>query len=262
MEEESDTKVKKVGFSDLSNEISKEKEMKESANEENVSNLKTQLGCPSKLVEALKKQTNMSESQIHVRYLMFRSQYPSGYVGQKVLRDICLEAQLNEEECDDYVGMVFRLFGVKKRGWGAKLIGFREVLLATEGISKMSKPDEILRWIFRVYDQHAVGEISVYKIESMMNSILCLCVRLKNKGNALDELKGEILRQFAMKPYDGDLISEEEFIYDGLNIEPLYQVLTNSLRNYNGESEDEDSENETTEIEEITKDISEKKEKK
>ena len=28
MEEESDTKVKKVGFSDLSNEISKEKEMK------------------------------------------------------------------------------------------------------------------------------------------------------------------------------------------------------------------------------------------
>ena len=65
-----------------------------------------------------------------------------------------------------------------------------------------------------------------------------------------------------MKPYDGDLISEEEFIYDGLNIEPLYQVLTNSLRNYNGESEDEDSENETTEVEEITKDISEKKEKK
>ena len=33
---------------------------------------------------------------------------PLGYVGQKVLRDICLEAQLNEEECDDYVGMVFR----------------------------------------------------------------------------------------------------------------------------------------------------------
>jgi hypothetical protein len=33
-----------------------------------------------------------------------------------------------------------------------------------------------------------------------------------------------------MKPYDGDLISEEEFIYDGLNIEPLYQVLTNSLK--------------------------------
>ena len=65
-----------------------------------------------------------------------------------------------------------------------------------------------------------------------------------------------------MKPYDGDLISEEEFIYDGLNIEPLYQVLTNSLRNYNGESEDEDSENETTEVEEITKNISEKKEKK
>ena len=51
---------------------------RESANDDNVSNLKTQLGCPSKLTEALKKQTNMSESQIHVRYLMFKSQYPSG----------------------------------------------------------------------------------------------------------------------------------------------------------------------------------------
>jgi hypothetical protein len=78
----------------------------------------------------------------------------------------------------------------------------------------------------------------------------------------LEELKAEILRQFAMKPYDGDLISEEEFIYDGLNIEPLYQVLTNSLRNYNGESEDEGSENEPTEVEEeITEITKEKKEK-
>ena len=61
---------------------------------------------------------------------------------------------------------------MKKRGWGSKLIGFREVLLATEGISKLSKPDEILRWIFRVYDPRAIGEISVYKLDSMINSIL------------------------------------------------------------------------------------------
>ena len=65
-----------------------------------------------------------------------------------------------------------------------------------------------------------------------------------------------------MKPYDADLISEEEFIYDGLNIEPLYQVLTNSLKNYNGESEDDESEDETTDVKEITEDIIEKQEKK
>ena len=114
----------------------------------------------------------MTESQIHVRYVMFRHQYPTGYVGQKVLRDICKDASLKEAECDEYVDMVFRLYGVKKRGWGSKLIGFREVLLATEGINKLNKPDEILRWIFRVYDQQAAGEISVYKIESMVNSLL------------------------------------------------------------------------------------------
>ena len=77
--------------------------------EENVGcTLKTQVGCPSNLLQVLLKQTNMSESQIHVRYLMFRSQYPTGYVGQKVLRDICLKANLKESDCDDYVGMVFR----------------------------------------------------------------------------------------------------------------------------------------------------------
>ena len=114
----------------------------------------------------------MTESQIQVRYVMFRHKYPTGYVGQKVLLDICKDASLKDAECEEYVDMVFRLYGVKKRGWGSKLIGFREVLLATEGINKLNKPDEILRWIFRVYDQQAAGEISVYKIESMVNSLL------------------------------------------------------------------------------------------
>lgn len=136
-----------------------------------VSTLKSQLACPSQLLHSLKRQTDLTENQIHTRYMMFRSQYPAGFVGPNVLREICADV-LNEEECDEYVDMVFRLYGQKKKGWGVKLIGFREVLLATEGIHKLHRPDEILRWIFRVYDVHAAGEIYVFKIDSIVNSLL------------------------------------------------------------------------------------------
>ena len=139
--------------------------------EDQASNLKTQLACPSQLLQSLKLQTSLSEHQINVRYMMFRSQYPTGFVGPNVLRELC-EHFLTEEDCDEYVDMIFQLYGHKKKGWGCKLIGFREVVLATEGIQKMHKPDEILRWIFRVHDTTARGEIVVQRIESMINSLL------------------------------------------------------------------------------------------
>ena len=50
------------------------------------------------------------------------------------------------------------------------------------------------------------------------------------------------MKYFELNKYDGDLISEEEFIYDGLNNESLYLVLRNSLRKYGcvEESDDDD----------------------
>ena len=119
-----------------------------------------------------------------------------------------------------------------------------EVVLATEGIHKLHKLNEILRWIFRVYDSQGKGEIHVSKIESMVNSLLGLCVRLKHRKDqeSVQQLKRDILRHFETKPYDGNLISEEEFIYDGLNNEALYRVLSSSVRAYSVDLEaDEDS---------------------
>lgn len=73
-----------------------------------------------------------------------------------------------------------------------------------------------------------------------------LCVRLKQRDdfNTIQALKKDILKTFATKPYDGNLISEEEFIYDGLHNEALYKVLSSSLRVYNVESEDSGSDSE------------------
>ena len=136
-----------------------------------ISTLKSSIACPPHLVRILEKQTGLTEPQIHVRYMTFRHQYPTGFVGPHVLRNLCLDV-LNEKDCEEYVDMVFKLYGQRKRGWGAKLIGFREVVLATEGIAHLDKPEEILKWIFRVHDSNADGEIPVNRIESIISSLL------------------------------------------------------------------------------------------
>ena len=136
-----------------------------------VCKLKSALACPQNMVDILLLQTDLTEPQIHVEYMRFRSQYPTGYVGPHVLRNLCIDV-LREEDCDYYVDSVFKLYGQKKRGWGAKLIGFREVILATECVSDLNQPNKVLRWLFRVFDAEGKGEISVRKIELIIVSIL------------------------------------------------------------------------------------------
>ena len=80
---------------------------------------------------------------------------------------------MNEEDCDYYVESVFKLYGERKKGmsvcmyliftlgiscllkdlkkmfyigWAAKLLGFREVILATESIPYLNQPDKVLRY--------------------------------------------------------------------------------------------------------------------
>lgn len=48
-----------------------------------------------------------------------------------------------------------------------------------------------------------------------------------------------------MKPYDDDMISEEEFIYDSLNNPILHHLLNTSLKIY-GAAEDSDEDSEGT----------------
>ena len=70
----------------------------------------------------------------------------------------------------------------------------------------------------------------------------------------MDDLKIKILEVFAQKPYDDNMISEEEFIFDGLHNETLYQVLTSSLRTFNiGGVEVEESSEDEENVREILK---------
>ena len=70
----------------------------------------------------------------------------------------------------------------------------------------------------------------------------------------IQALKMEILEHFALKPYDGNLISEEEFIYDGLNCKALYQVLNSSLRTFHSVEDSSDSSTED-EADEMNKEM-------
>ena len=70
----------------------------------------------------------------------------------------------------------------------------------------------------------------------------------------MDDLKIKILEVFAQKPYDDNMISEEEFIFDGLHNETLYQVLTSSLRTFNiGGVEVEESSEDEENVREVLK---------
>ena len=60
----------------------------------------------------------------------------------------------------------------QRRGWGAKLIGFREIILATENVHSLREPCDILQWIFRVYDSEAVGELPVKKLKDMIEQMI------------------------------------------------------------------------------------------
>ena len=60
-------------------------------------------------------------------------------------------------------------------GWGSRLIGFREVMLATENINNLDDPVKVLRWIFKVYDFDAKGYIPVKHMESIVQQVIrCL----------------------------------------------------------------------------------------
>ena len=72
---------------------------------EKISTLKSSIACPPHLVRILEKQTGLTEPQIHVRYMTFRHQYPTGFVGPHVLRILCLDV-LNEKDCEEYVDRV------------------------------------------------------------------------------------------------------------------------------------------------------------
>ena len=139
------------------------------------SSLKTSISCPTHLLRAIKRQTNLDEHTIHVKYFKFRMRYPAGFVGKNVLVEMCLKENPNQQDCEKFVETVFKLFGRSQpgyRGWGSRLIGFREVTLATENINKLKKPKDILTWIFRVFDSRGQGCIETERILELVDHII------------------------------------------------------------------------------------------
>ena len=62
------------------------------------------------------------------------------------------------------------------KGWGSRLIGFREVILATENIGSINEPINVLRWIFKVFDINATGFMRVVKIPRVVRVLIKLCI--------------------------------------------------------------------------------------
>ena len=73
-----------------------------------------------------------------------------------------------------------------------------------------------------------------------------MCVKLED--DSIEDISLAIMEEFDMSPYDDNMISEEEFVFDCLNNATLFNLLQNSLKTYmpehqNSSSEDEDTNN-------------------
>ncbi len=61
------------------------------------------------------KQTNLDEPTIHVRYMKFREQYPTGFIGPQIFKELC-RGILNNEESNKFGDLVFSLYGQQRKG--------------------------------------------------------------------------------------------------------------------------------------------------
>ena len=88
---------------------------------------------------------------------------------------------------------------------------------------------------------------SMSQIEiDIKKSFSSLCVKLED--DSIEDISLAIMEEFDMSPYDDNMISEEEFVFDCLNNATLFNLLQNSLKTYmpehqNSSSEDEDTNN-------------------
>jgi hypothetical protein len=60
-----------------------EPDISPSENEE-YKNMDPSLRCPLNLLKILRRQTDLSDPSIHVRYMEFRKASPSGFIGRKM----------------------------------------------------------------------------------------------------------------------------------------------------------------------------------
>ena len=67
---------------------------------------------------------------------------------------------------------------------------------------------------------------------------LCVCLK---ENECLEDIVKEIVADYDISPYEDNLISEEEFVYDCLQNPQLHILLQNSLRSFNIELKFDDN---------------------
>ncbi len=92
-------------------------------------------------------------------------------MSQTALLSLCSRA-LSKEESEVLVETIFALYGRRRKGWHARFMGFREVILATECMRNLSRPEKVLRWIFKVNDFNGSGAVKVSSLKDIVGQIL------------------------------------------------------------------------------------------
>jgi len=102
--------------------------------------------------------------------------------------------------------------------------------LATEYARNLSCPERVLRWIFKVNDFNSSSSIDVETLEDVACQILGLCMTKPEDPVVEKAIVAATMCGFTQTPYPKRYLSEEEFVFDCLNNDVIYDLLAKSIK--------------------------------
>ena len=171
------------------------------------------------MVAALIVKVKLSDTAINEKYEDFMDTYPKGKISKEEF--VCqAEKDVKESGCFPAESL-FRVFDEDGNG----SLEFSEYMMASN-CSDLTSQEDILAWIFNVFDEDAGGFIDNQEIEKI---VISLC-KMSEAEVEQDEIKDIVKNIIEEIDEDGDAeISKKEFIENAMKIEFINNILAKNI---------------------------------
>ena len=156
-------------------------------------------------LEYIMKHTSLDKNTVKEWYAGFLRDCPTGKMTQEHFFDM-YKMMIPEGNIEKFCKHVFRTFDADNNGY----IDFLEFLLAIN-ITSAGKPEDKLKWAFKLYDVDGNGSISQHEMTKVVKSIYAMLGPILTHSENDAEEKAKMV--FQTLDADGDLVlSEDEFV--------------------------------------------------
>eukprot|EP00092_Neocalanus_flemingeri_P013638 GFUD01014709.1.p1 GENE.GFUD01014709.1~~GFUD01014709.1.p1 ORF type:complete len:221 (+),score=70.16 GFUD01014709.1:66-728(+) len=168
-----------------------------------------------KMVTTLMCNTELSEAAIRSQYSSFMKECPAGEMSKE--KFVQLSETVLGDEAQFLADSLFRVFDDD----GSGTMDFQEYIMALNA-TKLTTPEEKLKWIFNVFDRDGGGSIDAGEIQEMVGGLFAMA----GAEIGLEELLDCTEEIMAAIDVDGDGdITRDEFIEHA----PKSQFIANML---------------------------------